>query len=75
MKIYVRYQDDGPAGICGQEARTTSDWDQLHIFNSYKKAHEFIREVERSTGRRNPRATAMWHEEYETEVFDHIGSK
>ena len=60
MKTYVRYQDDGPIGICGQICAVTNPWDQLHIFTNEDEANEFMKKVESATGRKNSRVTAMW---------------
>lgn len=75
MKVYLRYQDDGPSGFCGQTTSVTSPWDQLHIFPDYDSAREYMRQLEQwPPGRKNPRVTAIWQEESGLEVFNHIGS-
>jgi hypothetical protein len=66
MQVYVRYQDDGPVGICGQACSITNPWDQLHIFGDEKKAHEFARKIEKYAGRKNARITASWVDNQET---------
>ena len=62
MKTYVRYQDDGPRGFCGQICGITNPWDHLHIFKDEDSAREFMRkvEVEADQNRENSRVTAMW---------------
>jgi hypothetical protein len=63
MKVYIRYQDDGPSGPCGQ-LTSTNPWDQLHVFPDYEQARMFMHQVENHTvGRKNPRITGVWQEE------------
>ena len=63
MKVYVRYQDDGPLGICGQMCSITNPWDQLHIFSNESKARKFMRKVETIKIRKNSRVTGMWEDD------------
>ena len=60
MEVYVRYQDDGPLGICGQMCAITNPWDQLHIFPNESEARKFMRKVESIRFRKNSRVTGMW---------------
>ena len=71
QQVYVRYQDDGPLGACGQTANITSPWDRLYIFQDYLDARKFMRKVEKSRGRKNPRVTKIWQawDDF-MEVFD-----
>ena len=72
QQVYIRYQDDGPLGVCGQTTDITSPWDRLYIFKDHEAAYEFMRKVENSRGRKNPRVTNIWQagDDFE-EVFDY----
>jgi len=72
MKIYIRYQDDGPSGPCGQATSTTSPWDILHIFKDQKSYRKFTKLVESMTWRKNSRITAIWHEYGPYEVTQEV---
>ena len=60
MRIYLRYQDDGAQGLCGQAYSITESWDILHIFEDEDDAHLFKRAVEMVKSRKNPRITNRW---------------
>ena len=65
MKTYVRYQDDGPNGPCGQSCSTTNPFDQLHIFECMNDANKWMRSVELLKTRKNPRVTMVWYDDNE----------
>ncbi|MEA3421776.1 MAG: hypothetical protein U9Q97_08910 [Acidobacteriota bacterium] len=71
MKTYVRYQDDGPRGFCGQICATTNPWDHLHIFTDEDLAREFMRKVEVIQSRQNPRITMVWIDD-EREMYPEV---
>ena len=71
QQVYLRYQDDGPLGACGQIISVTNPWDRLYIFKDHEAAYEFMREVESCRGRKNPRVTKIWQAGDDfMEVFD-----
>ncbi len=63
MKIYLRYQDDGPNGICGQACSITNPWDVLHVFDDEDSAYWFKRNLEKNKSRENARITMQWDSE------------
>ena len=78
MKIYLRYQDDGVEGLCGQACSITNSWDVLHVFNSEDSAYLFTRNIEFIESRKNPRITMRWSEDYKNhpgEVVVHKNGK
>ena len=60
VKIFMRYQDDGPSGPCGQACSTTNNWDILYIFENNDSARKFTREVEEMKSRENARVSMSW---------------
>ena len=67
MKTYIRYQDDGPSGVCTNACSETNPWDELHIFESYDDARIFMKDVEQGKykkGRLNSKITCIWQDEY-----------
>ena len=58
--VYVRYEDDGPSGICGQACSITNPWDILHIFDDESGFRDFMKSTENITNRLNPRVTTLW---------------
>jgi len=75
MKTYVRYQDDGPLGACGQICEITNPWDRLHIFKTEKAANEFLRMFKKNPsvcGRRNARITGIWHDDQEIAMYSSV---
>ena len=67
-KSYVRYQDDGPSGACGQSVSNTMPWDILYVFNSPDDADQFCKNVSKGRGRKNVRVTARWDDFLEQNV-------
>lgn len=62
-RVYVRYQDDGPSGPCGQTMNVTSPWDRLYVYENEEDARAFVRFVKDKRvgwGRRNPRISGYW---------------
>lgn len=72
MKTYLRYQDEGPSGICGQSCSITCPWDQLHIFLTEKKAEEFQQKVKDYKGRKNARITGVWYDDEEISMYPSV---
>jgi len=63
---YVAYEDHGPSRPCGQTVANTAPWKQLHVFNDYAAAREFLRTVEQEPsklGRMRPKVTDFWSDE------------
>ena len=72
-RVFVRYVDDGPKGMCGQVTSITIPWDRIYIFPDYDTAYRFIRdcyEIGEGQGRKNPKIAQIWEEKSGTEVFD-----
>ena len=68
-KYYVRYQDDGPMGLCGQAMSITMPWDRLYVFDCAEDADRFCAGVRESNGRKNARVTARWDDFIEQNVL------
>lgn len=62
--IYARYQDDGPRGPCGQSMNITSNWDILYRCVDRNAFDRLREQVECCKGRRRPRITAAWSDDY-----------
>jgi hypothetical protein len=65
MTFYVHYQDDGPAGVCGQSMEITRCRDDLLVFPDRETARPFLEKIERGTmtGALRPRIVKMWDDE------------
>lgn len=66
MSYYLHYQDDGPAGPCGQSMDVTMPQNKLMRFSDEDDARHYVRMTEQhGNGRRRPRFTGWREEEIE----------
>lgn len=71
MKYFVRYQDDGAMGGCGQSCSISDPLNQMHVFENEDDAKAFIKRVrEDKPTRKNQRITGIWTE---NEIIKHVG--
>lgn len=61
LGVYVRYQDDGPTGICGQTTDITSPWDKLFIVDDYDQLKD-LEALIKLQHRLNGRITTIWED-------------
>lgn len=69
-RYFIAYEDDGPAGMCGQEMRITSPWRILYEYDDRDDALAFYRYLRANrldpvdtVGRRKPRAVGFWSDD------------
>ena len=63
--IFARYQDDGPNGPCGQSCHITNNWDILYRCKDREAFDRLQEQVKTCRGRRRPRITAVWSDNYD----------
>lgn len=58
--LYALYEDDGPAGPCGQAMSITSSWCIMYRFATYDELRDFRDRLSSSRSRRNMRIIGAW---------------